>query len=364
MKQVFSLALTAALLALLAGSLCAATLPIYTGSTESLALDDWGSGSVKPNKDLTYLDSPALEVATQSYFEGGYLRLRSPADLTPYVSKRETALVVLILQLPPPPAPATVPGGMPGMPEMPMPGMPMPGMPMPGAPPPPPMPGTGMPMPGAPPAPPMPGTGMPMPGVPPPPPMPGMEMPMPGMPTPGMGPTGAPLPQETLERVRVMLITNKGQLDSGALETASGISPIEGWVRLVVPLSAFAAPASLEGAQLLGAVVSGNAKGTVQVGQLYLKSEDPPLTAKIEGERVRLGQKGQKVEFKAADQIGGLKVNYEWDFDFSNGLGVDALGPTVSWEFQEKGSYLVTLRVTDVEGQREERVDQVMVTVK
>ncbi len=322
----------------------AGSLPLYAGAPEGLELASWGAGSVKLDRKVKYDGKPSLEVETKDYFQGAYLKLKEPADLTPYVTNRDNGLLVLVVQVPKPEEPQGTPGGMPGgMPGgvPPAPGMP-PTAPMPGAAPPPPQPAETMPPGGAPP---MPG-GMPMPGM----------TAMPG--------TTAPPPPETIERVRVVLITDKGQMDSGALDLGVGVSGSPDWLRLVVSLAGFAVPTDLAGAKLLGAVVTGNASGKLNVGQLYLKSEEPPLVAKIEGDLVRTATRRQKVEFQAAPQPGGLKADYTWDFDFSNGLGTDALGPTASYEYSRAGTFLVTLQVSDPTGARETRVSQVLVTVK
>ena len=103
---------------------------------------------------------------------------------------------------------------------------------------------------------------------------------------PGMT-TAPPLPPETIERLRVVLITDKGpDRTPGRWTPAAPSPPNPDWLRIVVPLSSFAMPTELAGAKLLGAVVTGNVPGTFNVGQLYLKSEQPPLVAKVNGERV------------------------------------------------------------------------------
>ena len=319
MSAPFRLGTALALVAILSvGSLWAASLPVYTGAPAAVTLSVWGSGTVKADDKVQYAEKPSLLVGTKSYFEGAYLELPQPADLAPYVGNKDNGLVVLVVQMPKPAAPATVPGMLPGM-------MP-PGM---------------MPPPG-PPGPPGPG--------------------MPGM--PGMPQIGTPLPAETLNHLRVVLITDKGQIDSGALDISTAVSANPDWLRLIVPLSQFASPADLAGAKLLGVMLAGNGKGDFNVGQLYLKAEQPPLTARIEGERVIVTQPNQKVELKAAPQPEAGKADYTWDIDFSNGLATDSLGSTATVEYPKEGLYLVSLQVADPAGAREARVDQVLVVVK
>jgi hypothetical protein len=292
-------------------------LSVFSGSLQVLSLGSWGNGSARLDRRLKYLEKPTLAVNTRDYFEGAYLQLQQPVDLTPYVTNKDNGLIVLVVQFPQPAAPEAAPGMAPGMP---------PG--------------------GAP-------------GPPPPPPMMG------GPPPPGMpgAPAAAAAPPETLDHLRVVLITDKGPLDSGALLAAAGVTPNPKWLRLVVPLSSCAAPADLTGAQLLGVAVTGNTEGTFNLGQLYLKVDNPPLVAQIQGDRVLTVARREPVNLTAAPQQGDLPADYTWDFDFSNGLGTDALGPTATAQYNKPGAYVVTVLVSDPTGARETRVDQILVVV-
>lgn len=181
---------------------------------------------------------------------------------------------------------------------------------------------------------------------------------------PGMPGTATPLPPEKLDQLRIVLITDRGQIDTGALDTGAAVSNNPDWLRMIVPLSQCAAPADLAGAKLLGVMLAGNTEGEFNVGQLYLKVENPPLVAKIEGERVRVVREKQQVELKAAAQPGGGRADYSWDIDFDNGLGTDALGPTATVEYPKEGRYVVSLQVADPDGQREARLDQILIVVQ
>ncbi|NSW58379.1 MAG: hypothetical protein HPY44_20415 [Armatimonadetes bacterium] len=155
--------------------------------------------------------------------------------------------------------PGEMPGGMPGMPGMPggMPGMPggMPGIPgMPGG-----MPGEPGMMPGM-----APGG---MPGM-----MPGMSPGgMPGMGgTPGgFGGFGPSRPAKQLTSVRMLLITDKGQVDTGAFAVKS-LKTEGGWSEATVKFSDMKGPGLTEGAKLLGIVFTGNSGGTYFVGRVQI----------------------------------------------------------------------------------------------
>jgi len=111
-------------------------------------------------------------------------------------------------------------------------------------------------------------------------------------------------------------------------------------------------------------VITGNREGTVYVGDLKMIQEDTPLVAEIEGAAIRTVAAGQSAQFSAKPQHEGVKASYQWDFDDLDGLGVDAYGADVSYQFPEAGYYVVTLRVTDVNGQLQPRMDTVKVKVE
>ena len=374
-----------AILTLVVGAEAAGTLPIYTGSAQGLTLAPWGSGKVAAGT-IRYLDQPVLDVTTNSFFEGGFLRLGTPLALGVSAEKPEETMVVLILRVTR--AQQTGPGG-PGFPGAPgFPGVPgQPGQPgvagQPAAPGQPGVPGAdappveGPPVEGPPPAPGPEAAG-------------GVEGEAPPPPEAGITPGGAPGStfgrrssrrgswgrssrrgafgrsgfdaNGTITQVRVLLLTDQGQMDSGALDINPYAPTTGGWVRIVVPLSQFNFSSNLVEGQLTGAVVTGNTTGTVQLAQLYLKQENPPLIAKIQGERVRNAAVGEQLTFESAAQKPGVKPNFQWSFNSVAGLNIDALGPQATWSYQRAGQYLVTLQVTD--GEREGQVDQVLVIVK
>lgn len=53
---------------------------------------------------------------------------------------------------------------------------------------------------------------------------------------------------------------------------------------------------------------------------------------------------------EASDPMGNPIVSYEWDFDDSDGIQVDATGETVSFTYSTEGKYIVTLVATNDQG--------------
>lgn len=407
---------------ILAAALCAAgagadkVVPIYTGDAQSVILGSWGDGKAVQGT-TRYVNNPTLDITTSSFFAGGHLRLTEPQPLGVSLTKPEDTFVVLILRVQRGrmggfARPGSLPGGAPGVGGDVMGGVtPPPGV-MPG--------GDGMNPPETPPgdgamappgvAPPLeftnPGGGdgggyAPGPEMPPPvysdtdPRNPNIRPGRPGAPRSGrVGRRGAgfgrgawggggwggfggggwfggrgassfgvAFTSNQISQVRVLLLTDKGQIDSGALELNPNLNTSGDWLRLVVPFSQFVQAPNLAGAQLEGAVISGNTSGTLQVAQLYLKQENTPLVARIEGPRIRHAKVGEQLEFVSAPQKPGVKPSYQWSFDTLGGTrNPDALLPSATWSYAQAGDYLVTLQVSDA--QHEQQADQILVIVE
>lgn len=113
--------------------------------------------------------------------------------------------------------------------------------------------------------------------------MPGMEggggMGMPGMSGPG-GPGGfggfrswrrrRSSSSRPLDAVRIVLVTDKGQMDAGAFVLSKLTTRDGDWYEIRVPLRNMKSKDVGEGAMLEGIVVTGNSKGTLVVGPIEL----------------------------------------------------------------------------------------------
>jgi hypothetical protein len=182
--------------------------------------------------------------------------------------------------------------------------------------------------------------------------------------TPAAAPQARPI-----TRLRVLLVTDKGMIDSGPIAVGDeiGMNPEltdnDGWMRISVPLSRFKQSKPIEGGALRQFAMFGDEKGDFNVATVQLKQEDHPLRADAGPDRVV--KRGQDVTFNAAAQPEGSKARYSWDFDdLVEGIGEDALGQKVSHVFEDPGYYAVTLTVTDPDGQRIPQVDRIIVNVQ
>jgi len=346
LKRLATLCAVAGLLCLVSSVLVAnESLHVFDGTTDAVALGAWGSGEIKLDEGQTFADHETLAVTTKGYYEGGRLDLKQPIDLTPFVTDPTQTQLIIVAKAQEPeqlwPYGGYGPGGM--------------GLMMPGG-----LPGGAGAM----------GPGMVRPG------MAGPGMVRPGMAGPGMaggmmmpggrgfGTAAVSQPPEPIDRIRVVLVTDKGQLSSGDLVLDPNLTLDDDWVQIRAVLSDFARPEDLQGATLQRVVITGNHEGTVYVGDLAIVQEDTPLVADIAGTAIRTVLAGQSVQFSAKPQHEGVKASYQWDFDNLNGLGADAYGEEVSYQFPEAGYYVVTLRVADPNGQLQLRMDTIKVKVE
>jgi len=337
---------------------------LYTGSLDKVDLAAWGSGTVEQTDEEMYLDAETLRVDTKGFFEGGRVDLKDPVDVKPYVGDPAGAYVLLMVKPHKPEAPQVgVEGVVPGA-EM-FPGGEMgPGGEVvpggaeafpaePGAWGPPAMEAA---PPGEPPGGPPADAAM-MEGMPP-------EWEMPGEPG-AMGPVTPakpPAPPPEVKQLRVLLVTDQGELDSGPVALADCSEVVEGWRRVVIPMSAFRGTKDIKSGKLEHVAVFGDLEEYFFVGQLEIGQEDQPLLADAgENKTVRANH---EVTFTAKEQAAGVRANYTWDFDNIDGIQEDGYGPEAKWTFVTPGYYTVTLTVTDPANRKVPRTDQVRVKVE
>ena len=326
-------------MALVAGALIGAAadskVMVYEGKLDNIELDGWGTGLAEVDEEEAYLDNSALRIDTTGFFEGGRLTLGEPVDAATFLANPANGYISMSVKIPEPeqPAPIEQPGAFPGADPGAFPAQP----------------GVD---PGMMPAPP-PGEEV----------QPGAE----GFPggeifIPGGSEMGPPKPPENITRLRVLLITDKGELDSGPIVAADYLETVQDWRSIVVPLSSFGGTADLRGAKITGIALFGDVKGEFFLGDLSLGEEDQPLVADA-GEKMVV-KANQEVTLKAKPQPGGFNATYDWDFDDLDGIKEEGYGPEPTWTFLTPGYYTVTLMVSDPQGKKVTRTARVHVKVE
>ena len=179
-----------------------------------------------------------------------------------------------------------------------------------------------------------------------------------------MGTQPSAAPALPVDKLRIVLVTDKGQLSSGDLDLNPNLATEEDWLRISAVLSDFRMPVDLAGATLERVVLTGNRKGTIYVANLRIVQEDVPLVAQINGPEIRTVPGGQPAQFAARPQHEGVDASFQWDFDDLDGIGFGGYEEKVSHQFPEPGYYIVTLRVVDRNGQLQPRMDTIKVKVQ
>lgn len=337
---------------------------LFSGELNTVEPASWGTGAAMLSEEEEYLERDVLEIDTKGFHEGGRLTLKQPLAMTPFLTAPEKSFLVLIVRVHQavpetqmPMGPDDMMFGPDGMPMDPMDPMgpmgPMghPGEFVPEAAPPPP---------GA--APPphahVPGAWDPMMDLPPP-----EDIMLPGMgDMPGMmgGPQAPPAPMVT--KLRALLVTDKGQIDSGAVEIIDTEDALENWYTMVIPLANFSGEGMDREARLEHLALFGNAEEKFWVATAKLVVESQPLVA--DAGQPKTVKVNTDVEFEAAPQPDGISAQYVWDFDDWDGIGDDVHGQKVPWSFAEPGFYVVTLTVSDRNGRKLPQMARVHVKVE
>lgn len=164
------------------------------------------------------------------------------------------------------------------------------------------------------------------------------------------GPQGTPELPPMISKLRVVLLTDKGQMASDIIPIDLTQEVSDKWYRVAIPLSKFAGPGSTDATSLKQLAIFGDVAEYMWVARVQIVSETPPLKADIGDNRT--AKVGQEVTFTAAAQTNDVAARYKWDFDDWDGIAEDATGRTTTWKFMDPGFYTVTLTVTDPANQK------------
>lgn len=95
--------------------------------------------------------------------------------------------------------------------------------------------------------------------------------------------------------------------------------------------------------------ISGDATSTFYIAGLDLLDDAVAITGELNTERLDLAL-GDQVDLIAYGDGGATILKYEWDFDKSDGIQVEAEGQAVRRKFRKPGRFIVTCTVSDQYG--------------
>lgn len=149
--------------------------------------------------------------------------------------------------------------------------------------------------------------------------------------------------------IRVIVTTTDGKKSEAYIPTDTSAPTQEaGWRSVAVPLQAIS---GLDRTNKLikDVAISADQTTTFYVGDLRVVSDKTPIRAEPNFRDLNR-ELGAEVIFSANGQGGSSVLRYTWDFDASDGIGVDAEGQAVRRKFRKAGTYTITLTVSDYYG--------------
>ncbi len=317
--------------------------PSRTIADQKIKLAPWGSGVVSETEESAYAGTKSIRISSRNYFQGGTLIFGDPVDLNASFGDKNNMLRLAFQSLDA--ATGSASGGRPGMGG---PGGPGGGL---GA-------GAGL---GTGAGPGAGGFGPGGPGG------AGGRQGGPGGPGaggfgPGAGGAGAGSSnQATMKTIRVIITTTDGKRSEAYLPAATSAPAERGWRMAGIPLQA------VKGFDKTNKVVkeisfAGDAAAAFYVGDIRIINDATPIRGQIILEpKYSSYSLNSRVTFSGIGQGGSSVLKYTWDFDDSDGIQVDAEGPSVETRFRRAswtpqnptGTFNVTLTISDQYGLKE-----------
>jgi len=121
------------------------------------------------------------------------------------------------------------------------------------------------------------------------------------------------------------------------------------WFHASIPLASVPVDsAEAANAQLTNIYLGSDAPATVEIGEIRTVTDATPLTA--DAGEAQTVPTNSTVSFVGAGEGGASMLSYDWNFDSPNSFVSEAQGNHVTHRFTKAGDYVVTLRVSDVDG--------------
>jgi hypothetical protein len=174
---------------------------------------------------------------------------------------------------------------------------------------------------------------------------------------------GSSTAAQALKQIRIIITTTDGKRSEAILPTAFASTVDRGWKQAGIPLQA------IKGFDKTNKVVkdiafSGDVSTAFYIGDIRVLSDMTPIRSEI-SPRTFSGTTNDTITFTANGFGGSSILKYQWDFDDTDGIQVDAEGAVVKYRWRipstgaagstpkPKGAYVVTLTVSDLYGLKE-----------
>jgi len=154
--------------------------------------------------------------------------------------------------------------------------------------------------------------------------------------------------QAPFKSVRMVVTTTDGKKSEAFIPVTPGGYNERGWKTIAVPLQAIAG-FDKTNKTVKDILFSVDATTTYYIGDIRVVNDATPVRGEPNVRNLNLAL-GQEAILSASGQGGSSTLKFTWDFDASDGVGVDAEGQTVRRRFRKAGTYTITLTVSDYFG--------------
>lgn len=162
-----------------------------------------------------------------------------------------------------------------------------------------------------------------------------------------------------LKNIRLVITTTDGMKSEVYMAIPAGAD--SGWRQIGIPLQAITGFGKTN-KDVKDVTFSGDSLATFYVGEIRVANDSTPITGSLDRSDMNLAL-GDEVEFNGSAFGGASQLVYNWDFDESDGLQVEATGATIKRRFRKPGKYVVTMTVVDVYGLKKPLVKKATITV-
>ena len=186
-----------------------------------------------------------------------------------------------------------------------------------------------------------------------------MGPPVPGIPVPDQTSAPPPLP---INDLHIILQFSDGDQVEMLRPVIANVGDDVNWLRASIPLAAIPVDsAESDDAHLTEMYVGSDAPATIAIGEIRTVTDATPLTA--DAGSAQTVPTNTEVTFVGEGEGGASMLKYDWNFDSPNNFASEAQGNRVTHTFTKAGDYVITLRVTDVDGLKPSATSTVTVHV-
>lgn len=167
--------------------------------------------------------------------------------------------------------------------------------------------------------------------------------------------------ENEISTIRVIITTGDGKRTELFLDMMGRQENSRGWITVAIPLQAIPGFGETD-KSIKSMAFSGDTIGTFYLGEVAMVNDSTPIYGEANVTNLNLAL-GDEVTFVASGFGGATVLRYTWDFDQSDGVGVDAIGQVVRRRFRKPGDYTVILTIADEYGLKTPHVSRIKVVV-